>query len=254
MRIGEQMVVEHVALARGPQKKIAPIFEIGDLDLLAQIIFAVGDDEAALADHPHQQAHRERAAAEAERKDLVAFFVVAAGEGVEVPDIAPDADPERAAEKRKRLEVLGSHSLIVERDLPPQPGRRHRVDVECLIEPPDVGLEKLRRAVSGAVGQQHDVLWHAPSPRLVPKAKSGLACFRLLHAGVVSDFDNFPQGWMPSYRTDTGRSARRPARVPQDASVRPGSRVTRPLLATLPNGRSFRTNSRRDYHHSRLRF
>src|SRR5262249_48761242 len=171
MRIGEEVVVEHVALARGPQQKIALIFEIGDLDLLLQIIFAVGDDEAALADQPHQQAHRAGAAAEAERKYLIALFVIAAGEGVEVPDIAPDANPERAAEKRERLEILGSHALVIEHDLPPQSGRRHRVDVERLIEPPDVGLEKLRRAVSGAVGQQHDVLRHTPSPRLVPKAR-----------------------------------------------------------------------------------
>jgi hypothetical protein len=32
----------------------------------------------------------------------------------------------------------------------------------------------------------------------------------------------------------------------------PGSRAARALSPTLPNGRSFRTNSRRDYDHSRL--
>src|SRR2546421_393633 len=69
-------------------------------------------EDAALANHAADAAHRERAAAEAEEKDLVARLVVGDEETVGVVDVVLDAAAEGAAAHAVD-HVPGAHALVV---------------------------------------------------------------------------------------------------------------------------------------------
>src|SRR4030081_133320 len=77
--------------------------------------FTVSLDEALAVDHSHYDPDREGAAAEAEAEQLVVLIaIIAAGEFVERDDVAPQAETERAAEDRHRLERRGADAVVVE--------------------------------------------------------------------------------------------------------------------------------------------
>ena len=88
----------------------------------------------------HQQANSECATAESETVNLIAGLIVPADEGVEVFDVLPNTDAERAAERSDWLEVLGADPVIVIDDLLGIFRIGWRRDVDRLIEPPDVCL------------------------------------------------------------------------------------------------------------------
>ena len=119
---------------------------------------AVAGDQAHARDHPRDDADGEGAAAEAKAEDAVARAVVPAGVAIEVEHVALEAEAEDAAEHGQRAERRRSHSVVVVRDLPAR-----ITEIERSVDPPDIGLEQLRRAVAGAIRQQDDVLCHACS-------------------------------------------------------------------------------------------
>ena len=122
-------------------------------------------DETLVRDQAAQHADGEGTAAEAERVDAIARFVVAAKKRIEIEDVALQAPAERATEYGSRPERRGADAVVVIRDLARRAGARRR-QRERLIHPPYVGLEELARAVAGAVGQQDDILGHATPPPL----------------------------------------------------------------------------------------
>jgi hypothetical protein len=122
-------------------------------------------DDAALADQSHYEADGEGAATEAEAVDLVSGLIVAADERVDVADILPDADAKSSAERRQRLEVLGTDAIIVMNDLFANGRGYWRLDVNRLLHSPHVRFERARRPVPGTIGQKDNVLYHS-SPHL----------------------------------------------------------------------------------------
>src|ERR1700738_702625 len=134
---------------------LATIFPVGGDRLLIEFGFTLGGDKALIENQPDHDPNREGAAAESEAVDIVVFvLVVAADEFVDVDHIALQAEAERAAEDRPRLERRGADAVVIERDLviPRQ--------VERLEGAPDVGAPDLRRGIAGAVGQKNDVSAH----------------------------------------------------------------------------------------------
>jgi hypothetical protein len=75
----------------------------------------------------------------------------------------PNAPPSSCSGRKPEVPT----PVVVERDL------IVAAQVERLVELPDVGLAGLRRAVAGAVRQQHDVATGAPRQGL-----DGIAAFR----------------------------------------------------------------------------
>src|SRR6185437_6184480 len=109
------------------------------------------------ADQSHHQANSEGAAAETESVNLIAHVEIAAYERVDVADVLPDADAQRAAERSEWLEVLGADTVVVENELLRIFRVSRRLDVDRLIKSPDVGFEWAGGAVASPVGQQDDV-------------------------------------------------------------------------------------------------
>src|ERR1035437_6273808 len=134
-------VIRHHVSPRCAQLKIAPIGFVSHLYGFAQFGFAVRLrlHDPTFADQAHHQPDGEGAAAETEAVNLIAHVVVAANEGVEVFGVLPDADTERLAKRGDRLEVLGADAVVVIDDLLWILGIGRRLDVDRLIEPPDVG-------------------------------------------------------------------------------------------------------------------
>ena len=113
-RLAENDVAHPVAQRpQRPDQDVAAGFEIldlavaavGDLGIARQVgLVAVVIDEPDAGDETGDDADREGAAAEAETVDFVAIPVVAAAEGIDVDDVALQAEAENAAEDGERLE------------------------------------------------------------------------------------------------------------------------------------------------------
>src|ERR1700730_3837173 len=88
------------------------------------------------------------------------ILVVAAGEFVDVDDVPLQAEAERAAENRPRLERRGADAVVVECNLViSRP-------VQRLEGAPDVVAPDLRRGIARAVRQQNNFSTHGiPPPR-----------------------------------------------------------------------------------------
>ena len=185
-RGGEAVVApERLRRRDGPQKSVpqppgepgdgrvvvaTTIAFVGELDpgfqpragvQLDVLVAAPGHDFAAVkdpafGDQSRERARGKRAPAEPEDVDVVAFPVMPAQELVEVLDVARQAPAEGAREHLERSDAGRPDAIVVECDLVVA------TEIERLIQPPDVGLVELGGAVSGAVGQQHDV---AAAPR-----------------------------------------------------------------------------------------
>ena len=80
-------------------------------------------------------------------------LIISAAETVDIDHIALQAEAKHAAENGKRLERRRAYAVIVVSDL-----AGGIAQIEYLKQPPDIGLENLRRTVAGAVGQQDDIL------------------------------------------------------------------------------------------------
>src|SRR5918996_134635 len=166
------------------------------------VLDRVAPEDAALADHAHDAARGERAAAEAEEEQLVVGLVVADEEAVGIVDVVLQALAERAP-GHAIDEVPGADTLIVVEDLRNAP-----------------------RALGGPVGEPHDVgragnalaLLIGAVPRAVAADNQTLHFRRLTPAsartyGARRRRGNGPRGRSaaapPSRRT---RAARRPSR------------------------------------------
>src|ERR1700755_2955966 len=105
-------MIDHPTTPRRADKIVTPVGFIGGLHGGEQQGLAVRFrlDDSALADQPHHQSDREGPADEPEAVYAISELVVAADERVEVPDILPDTDAERAAEGSERFQALGAHS------------------------------------------------------------------------------------------------------------------------------------------------
>jgi hypothetical protein len=104
-------------------------------------------------DHPGHNADRERATTEAKAIYAIPGFIISAAKTVDIDHIALQAEAKHAAENGKRLERRRAYAVIVVSDL-----AGGIAQIEYLKQPPDIGLENLRRTVAGAVGQQDDIL------------------------------------------------------------------------------------------------
>src|SRR3979409_576282 len=77
---------------------VPAIGAVGRTRQAVEFSLVIGLDQTLADDHPHQDSDREGAAAEAKAEQLIAIVaIVAAGKFVERDDVAPQADPERAA-------------------------------------------------------------------------------------------------------------------------------------------------------------
>lgn len=111
-----------------------------------------------IKDQPHHHANGEGAPAKAKAEYLVTLVKpVAAGELVDIDNVAFQPEAERAAEHGERLERRRADAVIVERHLI----RSGKIKpFECA---PDVGAPDLRRGISGAIREQNDFPAHANS-------------------------------------------------------------------------------------------
>src|SRR5262245_11169922 len=118
--------------------------------------------DAAGGDEAGQAAHRVGATAEAEEVDGVTRVVDAGEIRIEVPQVAREPIPERAAERAQELQAAGADSVVVEDDLARLVRRGH--DVDRFVELVDVGAAVLDGGVAGAVRAEHDVARHVRLP------------------------------------------------------------------------------------------
>src|SRR5689334_20073250 len=84
---------------------LASVLAIGGMGPAIKFGFVLRSHEALAEDQPTHDADREGAAAEAEpEKTIVVAAIVAAGELVDIDDVALQSEPERPAENSPRLE------------------------------------------------------------------------------------------------------------------------------------------------------
>src|SRR5882724_6407445 len=126
------------------------------------LVIAVVADQPDSRDETGDDADRERAPAEAETVDPVAFGVVAAAERIDVDDVALQPEAEDAAENGERLERRGADTVVIIGDL-----RLGIAEIERLIETPDIGLEEFCRTVSRSIRQQNDILGRHGRPHSI---------------------------------------------------------------------------------------
>ena len=117
---------------------------------------AVVGDQPDPADEAGHDPDGERASTEAEPEEMIARPVVTTGEAIEIEDVPLEAEAEDAAENGQGLERGRADAVGVVGNLLVRMPK-----IERPVEAPDIGLEQLGGAVSGPVGQQHDVLRHA---------------------------------------------------------------------------------------------
>src|SRR5450631_3626511 len=108
-----EMMVDHATLLRRADQEIALIRLVGHLHASDQFGLTIRFEKPALADQTHQQADGEGAPAETEAINLIPIIEVAAYESVDVADVGPNPDAERAAERSDRLEVLGADTIVI---------------------------------------------------------------------------------------------------------------------------------------------
>jgi hypothetical protein len=101
-------------------------------------------------------ADRERAPAESEGEDPVAAPVVPAREVIEVEHVTLEAEPQHASDDGEGLERRRADAVAVVRDL-----LLRIAQIQRAVQSPHIGLEQLGGAVSGTIGQQHNVPRHA---------------------------------------------------------------------------------------------
>src|SRR6202163_2414485 len=96
---------------------LAAVLAVGGTGLPIELCLIFRLHQTLVDDQAHDNADRERAAAEAKAEQfIVVLAIVAAGEFVEGNDIALQAEAERAAEDRHRLERRGADAVVIERD------------------------------------------------------------------------------------------------------------------------------------------
>src|SRR5229473_1881259 len=170
----------------GPQRVVAlaAIIPVGGDRLVIELGFAAGGYQTLIENQADDDTDGEGAATEAEAVDIVAVaLVVAAGEFVDVDDVPLQAEAERAAKNRPRLERGGADAVVVECDLVISR------QVQRLEGAPDICAPDLRRGIARAVGQQNNVSAHAITPRRVIKQfRKPLASKRCMSIPDRKDF------------------------------------------------------------------
>ncbi|MBA7708130.1 hypothetical protein ES703_117020 [subsurface metagenome] len=151
-------------------ERFRAVLPVGCGDLVVELFLGAIAHQSLLADQAVHHAHGEGAAAEAEAEDVVVLpgavalvtllrlgaggldleivemrAIVAAGELVDVERVALQAEAERAAQDRKRLERGGADAVVIEGDLL---GARQ---VERFEHPPDIGTPDLAGGIAGAI-------------------------------------------------------------------------------------------------------
>ncbi len=135
------------------------VLAVGGTRLPVELGLIVRLHQALIDDQAHDNTDRERAAAESKAVQFfVVFAIVAAGEFVEGDDVALQAETERAAEDRHRLERRGADAVVIKRDLVVA-GKIQRIE-----RAPDIGAPDFRRRITRAVGQQNDFSAHRIAP------------------------------------------------------------------------------------------
>ena len=115
-----ELVAEPLVGRFQPQIVIAipAIGAVGRTREAMQFGFVIGFDQPLAVDQPHHDPDREGTAAEAEAEQFVVLVaIVPAGKLVERDDVAAQAETERTAEDRHRLERRGADAVVIERDL-----------------------------------------------------------------------------------------------------------------------------------------
>ena len=134
---------------------LPPILTVGRAGLSVEFRFILGRHQALIENQADDDADREGATAESESVDVVGVVaIITACEFVDVDHVALQAEAERPAENRQRLERRSADAVVIERDLV-RTGK-----VQRLEGAPDIGAPHLRRGIAGAVGQQNNVSAH----------------------------------------------------------------------------------------------
>ena len=147
---------------------LAAILPVGGDRFLIELDLVVGGYQTLIEYQADDDTDGEGAATEAEAVDIVAVaVVVAAGEFVDVDDIPLQAEAERAAKNRPRLERRGADAVVVECDLVISR------QVQRFESAPDIRAPNLRRGIARAIGKQHNVSTHGiPPPRYLTTLQS----------------------------------------------------------------------------------
>jgi len=149
------------------RERLGAVGAVGGGGVALQFLFGLELDQPFFLDHADEQAHDEGATAEAEGVDVIALAVVQAKELVEREHAALDAEAERQPEHGERPETRRANAVGKGGEL------LAALQVERLVEPPYIGLERLGGAVAGAVGENDDVAPHrtAPATMIILKSK-----------------------------------------------------------------------------------
>ena len=147
--------------AREPAVVQLPVLIVGLVDGAVEVV--VGPvlrqiEDAAGVNQAGQRAHGERAAAETEKKDLVARRVDARQLAIELLDVAAESPAGRAGQQRRPFDRFGPDAVVIHRHL------RHDLRVEAMaglidrfVDFENVGAAALDCGVAGAVGADGDV-------------------------------------------------------------------------------------------------
>jgi hypothetical protein len=148
----------------GPQRMVtlAAILPVGGDRLLIEFGFIGSGHQALIENQADDHPDREGATTKAEAIDIVGLVrVVAAGELVDVDHVPLQAEAERAAENRPRLERRGADAVVVECDLVISR------QVQRLEGAPDIRAPDLRRGIARTVRQQNNFSTHGIPRRAI---------------------------------------------------------------------------------------
>src|ERR1700738_3556738 len=120
-----------------------------------QVKFVGGLNESLIKNQARDDTDGERAATEAEAKNLIVFvLIIAADKFINIDDVAFQSIAESAAQNRERFEARSPYAIIIKRHL-----IRIR-QIKRVERTPDVCAPEGGRGVSGAVRQHNDFSSH----------------------------------------------------------------------------------------------